>query len=97
MQKWHTFHHARALVRKLGLRSVKDWREHGKLGDIPDSVPHRPDIAYKTEWKGWGDWLGVAKKRTWRPFHEARAYTRSQGFKSCKDWKSYSDWQGSSS
>jgi hypothetical protein len=46
-------------VRRLGLKSVDDWRDYMKSGAKPDSIPVAPHYIYSADgWAGWGDWLG---------------------------------------
>lgn len=49
--------------------------------------PIYPDdtSSYKTEWKGWADWLGT---EFW-PFEKARKYVHRLGLKNKEDWQ---DW-----
>jgi hypothetical protein len=48
---------------------------HIEAGNKPDDISARPDVAYKKEWKGWGDWLGTGNiasfKREFLPFSKA--------------------------
>ena len=55
---YRPFKDARAFVRSLELRSVKEWRTYSKSGDRPLDIPSAPDSKYKGEWQGWKDWLG---------------------------------------
>src|SRR3990172_813616 len=62
---WRLFLKARAFVRKLKLKSNREWRSYvagtasGKP-KLPRDIPTNPNYAYsKREWKGWRDWLGT--------------------------------------
>ena len=49
---------ARDYVRKLGLKSYKEWEEWSKSGQRPSDIPSRPDQVYKGKgWLSWGDFL----------------------------------------
>ncbi|MGI8851880.1 MAG: hypothetical protein ACR2GC_01010 [Methyloceanibacter sp.] len=44
-------------------------------------MPSNPQIAYRSEWKGWGDWLGTGNtKNSFLPFAEARSIVRGLKF-----------------
>jgi superfamily II DNA or RNA helicase len=88
---WCPFDVARAIARAQGFKSVKEWRA---WKDRPADIPYHPDRAYADAgWNGWGDWLGTKIRRAghWRPFDEARAIARAQGFKSVKEWRAWKD------
>jgi 5-methylcytosine-specific restriction endonuclease McrA len=93
MKTYLPFEDARAFVRSLGLKSYKEWAIFCKSGDIPASVPKSPNIIYKTQWQGVGDWLGTGtiapQCRKFLPFEEAREYVRSLGIKGRKEWDIY--------
>lgn len=89
----YEFHEARELVRNEGLRSVGEyakWWEFNK----PAMIPKRPDRAYKKDWQGWGDFLGVNNpfpfiRKKFRPYKEARAFAQQLGFTSKQQWIEY--------
>lgn len=64
--EWQTFQKARNFVRKLKLKSNREWRAYVrgdlKKSKLPRDIPTNPNYAYsKREWKGWRDWLGTGK------------------------------------
>lgn len=91
---YRPFDKAREYVRKLGLKSVTDWKGFCRSGNRPQDVPSNPNIAYRDEWKGWGNWLGTFRiadqYKKYRPFEEAREYVRKLGLKDAKKgWRQY--------
>ncbi|MBR8082611.1 DUF559 domain-containing protein [Burkholderia vietnamiensis] len=60
------------------------------LPDFPSDLPVAPDAAYKTEWKGWGAFLGTGRvatqNRRYRSYEEARAWARGEGIETSADW-----------
>jgi predicted helicase len=98
-RKYRSFSSARAFVRKLGLRSEKDWRAFrvGRLlqkGKLPADIPTNPNIIYLDGgWISMGDWLGTGtiatRQRKYRRFLKARAFARSLGLKSGEEWKAF--------
>jgi superfamily II DNA or RNA helicase len=83
---YRPFAEARAFIRQLGLRSQKDFAEWSQTNDRPADIPSNPYNAYGTEWTSWADWLGQNGADGFRPFGEARAYARSLGLKTRKEW-----------
>ena len=59
----HPFTAARAFVRKLKLRSEKEWQEWSKSGMRPPSIPGNPHDTYGDEFTSFPDFLGYAPKR----------------------------------
>jgi superfamily II DNA or RNA helicase len=97
--EYRPFKEARVFVRRLGLKSISEWRKYCK-GELkgkdkkPDDIPANPSKTYKN--KGWismGDWLGTGivatHLREYRPFQKARAFARRLGLKSGAEWKKY--------
>lgn len=77
------FSEARELVRNENISSVVQYKKWW-LYNIPAKIPKRPDRAYKTDWKGWNDFLGSNNpfpcvKRNFRPFAEARSFVHQLG------------------
>ncbi len=77
------FFEARELVRNENISSVVQYKKWW-LYNTPAKIPKRPDRAYKTDWKGWNDFLGSNNpfpcvKRSFRPFAEARSFVHQLG------------------
>ena len=89
-QKWLSFEEARAYVKSLKLKGLREWNEWCKSEIRPKNIPSHPRMVYKGNgWIDLGDWLGTGNIRCgtqkWMPFEEARTYARSLGI---KKWKS---------
>lgn len=89
-----TFSEAREWARSKGLTSEKEWRQHTKLkGWLPKDIPVTPATVYKSDWEGWGDFLGTGyvatRDRPFRPFGEAREWARRQNLTSYTDWNKH--------
>lgn len=55
---------ARNIVKKLNLKSHKDWIKYCKLGMRPFNIPYSPDRTYKNKgWVSWEEWLGYGKEK----------------------------------
>ena len=55
---------ARAIVRKLKLKSAKEWVAWRKTGHRPSNIPTRPCDLYRDDgWISWPDWLGYKSLR----------------------------------
>ncbi|XRB14605.1 hypothetical protein RI054_08g44450 [Pseudoscourfieldia marina] len=85
-----SFEEARAYVRTLGLTSKKAWKKWSKSGDRPNDIPSNPDTYYASSgWASFPDFLGYAA-RSFLNFEDARAYVRTLGLTSWKDWQAWS-------
>jgi superfamily II DNA or RNA helicase len=94
LREYRPFPEARAFARELGLNSAKGWRLHCKLGRCPSDIPTNPNRQYRNEgWISWADWLGTTtiatNQRQYRPFHEARAFVHSLGWRTANQWRAY--------
>jgi superfamily II DNA or RNA helicase len=59
---WQPFRKASRFVRRLGLKSTKEWWDYCKSGKKPADIPSSPSITYaKTGWTGYPDWLGYSQ------------------------------------
>ena len=56
-RQFRSFQAARAFVRSKGLTSQAEWLRFCRSGDKPDDIPAHPELVYKAEWRGLGDWL----------------------------------------
>ena len=96
VKNYLSFEKAREFVRSLNLSGFNDYRKYTISGEKPKEIPSRPDVVYKNEFKGYGDWVGtgsiptqVMSKQFW-PFEKARDYVRNLNLYSFEDWKEYS-------
>jgi superfamily II DNA or RNA helicase len=100
LKAYRPFSQARAFARKRKLKSSAEWRAFCKgtlfrKGRLPADIPAKPDNTYASKgWKCMGDWLGTGtvatQLRGYRPFREARVFTRKLKLKSCYEWYAFS-------
>ena len=58
---YHSFEDARTYVRKLGLKSFREWKAWSSSDARPHDIPSRPDQTYASSgWTSYGDFLGFA-------------------------------------
>jgi len=96
LRRYRPFKEARAFVHRLDLKNGVEWKQfcNGELsqkGTLPHNIPMTPNNTYADQgWVGMGDWLGTGtiapRLRQYRPFKQARAFARSIGLKSGKEW-----------
>ena len=90
---YRSFAEARAFVHTLGLQNGEEWSAYCKSGNKPDDIPASPEQVYKADYVSAGDWLGTGRianyYRIYRPFVEARAFTRTLGLRNGDEWKAY--------
>jgi superfamily II DNA or RNA helicase len=53
-----SFTEAKKLVEKLNIKSKNHWFEFVQKKEFPSNIPSSPSNVYKSEWKGWADFLG---------------------------------------
>jgi hypothetical protein len=93
------FQKTRAEVRRLKLKSVREWRLLIKgvipgWDKLPALTPKNPDAGYSGKgWISWGDWLGTQtiapQLKVVMPFSEAREFVRKLGLKNQEEWYLY--------
>ena len=94
-REFRAYDGARTFVRKLGLKSVAEWRDYTNSGNLPSDIPKDPPGTYKNSgWSGFGDWLGTGRVAShlikYRSFKSARSFVRSLGLKNLKEWEEFS-------
>ena len=93
LKKFRSFEEAREYVRSLNIRSEHEWRAYIKSDKLPKDVPRDPRGTYSGFWKGMGDWLGTGRvasqNRIFRPYKEAREFTRCLGLRGELGWRKY--------
>jgi hypothetical protein len=94
------FLEARAFARALALCDVQEWHKFAtgglpSKGLLPIDIPENPArySAYRTEWRGWGDFLGTDRvawrDRQYRSFKDAVTFARSLELRSHSQWMAY--------
>jgi hypothetical protein len=58
-RNYRQFAEARAFVQQLGLKDKVEWEVYAKSGKKPLDIPADPHSVYRTDFKGYGDWLGT--------------------------------------
>ena len=92
--QYRSFEEARDFVRRLGLKSQKEWQAYCRAGKRPPDIPATPARAYAGKgWRGFGDWLGTGtvapRLRRYRPFVRARSFVRALGLTNGDEWRRY--------
>jgi predicted helicase len=85
---------ARTFVRKLKLKSYKEWQVYSRGLDFPLDIPKAPDHVFKTNgWNGWVDFLGnenrKIKIKDFYDFREAKLVMLKLKLKSNREWRIY--------
>jgi hypothetical protein len=93
-KKHRSFEEARKFVRSLRFNSGKEWHIYAKSDQRPSDIPTNPHRTYRDSgWSGMGNWLGswtVSNAlREFRPFQEARNFTRTLNLRTWNDWVSF--------
>ena len=78
-----SFSEAKKIMQKYkNINTGEKWRGFSKKkGFRKLNLPSKPDITYKKQWKGWGDFLGTGNIASqfikFKNFKDARRYARS--------------------
>jgi len=76
--EFRSFQETRRFARNLGLSSRSEWRRYCASPQRPVDIPTNPQVAYRSEWKEWADFLGTSNtKNSFLPFWEAQPLARS--------------------
>ncbi len=76
-------------------RTQKEWNALSKSGGLPPGIPANPAQMYRDKgWISWPDWLdtdprNTTRKRTFKPYPDARNYARTLGLERKKDWEAF--------
>ena len=91
MQGILPFNEARDYVRKLNLKSIREWQDYCEKRNRPYYVPSIPSVAYKNKgWKGYPDFLGYSYvKPSYLPFQKAKEFVRQLNLKNQAEWQDY--------
>jgi superfamily II DNA or RNA helicase len=92
--QWMPFEEARECVRRLGLKSNREWIEYTKSVLFNNDLPKFPNQVYKySGWVSWGDFLGnkniASHLVQYRNFSDAREFVRSLGLKNSMQWREF--------
>ena len=87
---------ARDFVRKLGLKSSREWVHylHGDYPTLPLPDSHLPpnpiDVYNDNDWQGWDDWLGLDTPKSpsgkFCSLAQARRFAREQKLSNAREW-----------
>ncbi|MDC0154587.1 hypothetical protein OAJ02_07670, partial [Nitrosopumilus sp.] len=87
---FRSFEKAKKFVRKLGLKSLKEWKEYCKSDNKPDDIPSSPWSSYKnTGYLNLSDFLDNGKTRNYRLFEDAKLFVKKIGLTSQNEWNVY--------
>ena len=92
-KKYRSYEDAKAFVQGLGIKSLKEWNEYSKSGQIPEDIPSTPNQVYVKEWKGWGVFLGTGRiatfNKTFRSYKYAKEFVQSLGLSTIQEWQEF--------
>ena len=91
---YKSFKDSRKYVRKIGIKSISEWRNYCKSGKKPSDIPAAVHSVYKNKgWVSWGDFFGTGtiavSKIKYRSFKKARIFVRKLGLINRTEWDKY--------
>ena len=92
--RWLPYDEAKALVQSSGVRTFAQYNLYSKEGRWPEGMPSAPNVTYKSNWVGWGDFLGTGRrvrpKTPFLPYSQARQLVQVSGITTAAQYKRYS-------
>ena len=81
-----SFEEAEIFIRNEGIQTRTEFEAWKRSGKRPRDFPSAPDLTYKEEWTGWGNFLGEGnistRKKEFMSFEEAQTFIQNKGFTS---------------
>jgi len=82
---------AKAFVKKLNLKTGKEWQVYCQSGKKPKNIPGKPERVYaKTGWVNIGDFLGTGnianQDRVYKTYDELKEFISPLGIKNKNEW-----------
>ena len=88
-KKFRSYKEAQALMKELGIKTSVQFQERSRSGERPFDIPFNPRNIYKSEWKGFGEFLGV-NGINWRSYKEAQALMKELGIRTQEQFHKWS-------
>ncbi len=87
-RNWMSYEQAKKYVQELKINSNTEFYEFAKSNKKPRTIPSAPSQVYKTEWKGWSDFLNTGRVYNidYPKFSELRNYIRLKKIKTAKEY-----------
>ena len=82
-----SFEEAKTFIQDEGIRTYRQFHAWKREGKRPATFPANPHQAYKEEWTGWRDFLGIGEK--WMSFEEAQAFIQSEGIRTSAEFEAW--------
>jgi hypothetical protein len=90
---WRSFNEARKFAHSLKFQSIRQWRACARAAFLPTDIPRSPPDVYRSEWKGYPDFLGY---EPWRPVHQPvqsfRSFRKTRMFAQALKMNSRAEW-----
>lgn len=95
-EDFYSYEEAREKIQAEGIRSAAEYKMWHRMNH-PARMPESPDDFYtrRNKWQGWGHFLGTynsypyIKKKSWRPYKEAKAFAHARGFENVAAWTAF--------
>ena len=90
---FRSFTEAKELIQELHIASVPEWNQFSKSPYRPKDIPSNPHLIYKSEWKGWGEFLGTGRiapsEAVFRSYIDAKTFIQGIGLNSSTEWREF--------
>ena len=93
-KEWMHFEDAKTFIQNQGIQTLIEFHKWSKSGRRPENFPSNPYKIYRSQWTGWGNFLGTKnisrRKRNWMPFKDAKTFIQKQGIQTLIEFKKWS-------
>ena len=91
-KQWRTLQSAKTLMVELGIKTQRQFYEWSRSDQRPQDFPANPFRTYKTEWRGWREFLGTENisKKVFRNYESAKALMKDLGIKTRNQFREWS-------
>lgn len=95
-EDYYSYEEAQEKIQAEGIRTMAEYTTWHRMNH-PARMPQSPEDFYarRGKWNGWGAFLGTnnafpyVKKKSWRPYKEAKAFAHSRGFVNVPAWHAF--------
>ena len=93
-KEWMSYQEAKTFIQTQGIQTSREFRKWIQSDQRPENFPSTPYKVYRSQWTGWGDFLGTRntanRKQEWMSYQEARTFIQNQGIQTSTEFHKWS-------
>jgi hypothetical protein len=83
-----SYNEAEKFVRKLNLKSLKEWGEYVSNSNFPKNLPFYPNQQYKNDgWISWSCFLDIKTPISYYDYEKSESIVKDLGIKRVSEWR----------